>query len=65
MKKKERKLNEKLDYLKNNPEAMENSQFRKGKVRETSSYNEDGSKVTKKKSKKKKKVKMKKNLTLL
>ena len=56
LKEKVGKLNEKLDYLKNNPEAMENSQFKKAKVRETSSYNEDGSKVTKKKSKKKKKV---------
>ena len=55
LKEKVGKLNEKLDYLKNNPEAMENSQFRKAKVRETSSYNEDGSKVSKKKSKKKKK----------
>ena len=54
LKEKVGKLNEKLDSLKNNPDGMvADSQFAKPKVRENSSYNEDGSKITKKKKKKK------------
>ena len=53
LKEKVGKLNEKLDSLKNNPDGLGgDSQFVRPKVRDTSSYNEDGSK---KKSKKKKK----------
>jgi len=55
LKEKVGKLNEKLDSLKNNPDGIGgDSQFVKPSVRESSNYDEDGSKGTKKRKKKKK-----------
>ena len=58
LKEKVGKLNEKLDSLKNNPDILGgagDSQFVRAKVRENSSFDEDGDGKSKKKKKKKKK----------